>query len=80
MHDGGLGVAEIGGQRQDPGGVDDLPRLFATAADPERQHAAECPLLAPGEAVARVVGQSGIEHALDRRVLGEPFRERLRRG
>ena len=51
-------------------------RRLRSAADPDRQHAAEPALhLAARDIMARVMRQSGIEHGGDGRVIGEAARE-----
>src|SRR5690625_3626914 len=72
VHDRRLGIAEVGGQRQDARTVEYLPGLVTTALDTKRQYTAEMTLLLAGQIVAGVVRQAGIKHALHRRVVVQP--------
>jgi hypothetical protein len=60
MGDGGLGVAQIGGNRDQPGGVDQGPGRFSLAAAQfEGDDAAEAGLLPLRQFVLRMRRQSG---------------------
>ena len=70
--DQALDAAERLGEREDLRPGDERDGLLL-GLDEERDHAAEVAHLARGDLVAGVVGEAGVEHALDRRV---PLEER----
>ena len=65
MRDGGLHVAEVGGDRDEPRRVDDPPGRLAAALHVERDHRAAGALLALRQRVLRMGRQAGVVDALD---------------
>ena len=70
--DGGLGVSEVGGDRQQPGRVDYLPCLPPPTADFKRDHAAETAMQASRQLVLGMAVKPRIINPLDRRMLLQP--------
>ena len=64
VHYGGLGIAEVRGDREQSRRVDEAPCRWLPAGDREREHAAEAALLAAGERVIGMRGESRVIHAL----------------
>ena len=75
MHDGGLRIPEVRGDGQDPGVVDDRPRLLPAAVHVEGHDAAGGALLPRRQRVARMGFQAGVVDAAHRRMAFEPARE-----
>ncbi|MDT4844377.1 hypothetical protein FQZ97_783330 [compost metagenome] len=58
MGDGGLGITEVGGDGDHPGGVDETPGRFLAALGLEAHHGAEATLLTLGQLVLRMAFQA----------------------
>ncbi len=80
MGDGGLAVAQVGGDRNQPGGVDETPGALLPSDHLETQHRAEALLLPLGQLVLRMARQASVEHPLDARLLFQPFGQYLSAG
>src|SRR6185369_17055954 len=79
MRDRGFHVAQIRGDRQQPGRIDERPGSGASVADFESDDAAEAALLAARERVLRMRFQSGVMNLADALLTLEPARQ-LQRG
>ncbi len=78
MGDGGLAVAQVRGDRNQPRRIDETPGTFLAAADFEAEHGTKALLLTPGQFMLGVAGKPGVIHPLDTRLLLQPFGQRLR--
>jgi len=78
---GGLGVAQIGGDREQAAVVHHPPRRFAPALDLERHDGAAAGLLLQRQRMLGMGGQPGVIHAGHLRLRLQPLREfeRIRR-
>ena len=65
MGDGGLGVTQVGGDRNDFRRINEAPRRLFTALDLEAHHRTEGTLLPLGQLVLRVAGQPGVVDLVD---------------
>jgi hypothetical protein len=75
MGDGGFGIAQIRGDGQQLGAIDQSPRRLLATLDFERHDAAAGLLLAHRQRVLRMRRQAGIKHARDIRLLLQPARQ-----
>ena len=80
VRDGGLGVAQVGGDGDHAGRIDHLPGVLLAALHLEAHHGTETALLTLGQRVLRMAGQACVVDAFDLRLLLQPLGDGLGAG
>ena len=72
MGDGGLGVTQVGGDRNDFRRIDKAPGRLLAPLDLKADHGTEGTLLTLGQFMLRMAGQACVIHVLDAWLLLQP--------